>query len=228
MAVQLKLQPYQLRDLASVRDLGAARLRQALIDLDKSTQPLKPSDLHAILRSTLPGDVEKVDSLVRLLLSLGSLSRQHELSVTELLAGIRASLEASGWTDQELARWAEVETTFGSMVDSPKVLVVSKATDLTYDYANLLQTAKLITDIRPIFDKGANVIQGSVVSYTLRLHFDNREGNHSLSIALDEEDVLRLKAQCDRALRKAQLARTVMAGKAEIPTIIAGAKSDDI
>ena len=61
----------------------------------------------------------------------------------------------------------------------------------------------------------------------LRLHFDNREGNHSLSVALDETDVRRLKYQCERALHKAELSQRRMQDMASIPTIISGEANDE-
>ena len=69
-------------------------------------------------------------------------------------------------------------------------------------------------------------IDGAVVSYTLRLNYDNRDDNHSLSIALDEADVRLRKGQCDRALQKARLACSRMNDNAKVPTVISGGKSN--
>lgn len=112
------------------------------------------------------------------------------------------------------------------------VRTVSKATDLAYDHANLFQGVRIVTDIRPVFndlDDDRLAIDGAVVSYTLRLHFDNREGDHSLSIALDEADILVLQDQCERALRKAKIAyeRMSQPQNAGIPTVISGEDTDE-
>ena len=87
----------------------------------------------------------------------------------------------------------------------------AKALDLSYDYANLLQTTRIVTDIRPIFDNDVTKIDAAVVSFTLRLSYDNTEGNHGLSIAMNQADVKALREQCDRALKKSALARDTIA-----------------
>lgn len=112
------------------------------------------------------------------------------------------------------------------------IRTVSKATDLAYDHANLFQGARIVTDIRPVFndlDDDQLKMDGAVVSYTLRMHFDNRDGNHSLSIALDESDVLVLKDQCERALQKAKIAFSRMSQPQVIgiPTVISGEDIDE-
>jgi hypothetical protein len=100
---------------------------------------------------------------------------------------------------------------------------------LAYEYANLFQGARIVTDVRPVFNDGDDdemQIDGAVVSFTLRLHYDNREGNHSLSIALDETDVRALHHQCERALQKARMAQ-IRIQDAGIPTVISGKSSDE-
>ena len=98
----------------------------------------------------------------------------------------------------------------------------STTLDLMYEYENLLQSARVVTDIRPVFSQDATWIEGSVVSHTLRLRYDSTEGDHSISIAVDESDIRELERQCRRALLKAQTARTLMVEQAKVPTVISG------
>ena len=90
-----------------------------------------------------------------------------------------------------------------------------------------MKIARIITDIRPIFNDDATDIDASVISYTLRLNYDNPEGNHSLSIAMDESDIEELIQQCNRAFSKAQLSKDRMRNTAGIPTIISGEQPDE-
>lgn len=123
-----------------------------------------------------------------------------------------------------------LESHFAELLQDKSVRTVSKALDLAYEYANLFQDARIVTDIRPIFndvDDEQMEIEAAVVAFTLRLHYDDRQGNHSLSVALDETDVRTLKYQCERALHKAQLAQDRMRDMVGVPTIISGEAHDE-
>jgi hypothetical protein len=56
----------------------------------------------------------------------------------------------------------------------------------------------------------------------LRLQYDSADGEHELSLALDEEDIAKLMRQCERALKKSSAARKLMEEKAGVPTILPG------
>jgi hypothetical protein len=167
------------------------------------------------------------DSVVRQALSLHGLVRQGRRSLPDVLEGIRSGIEAdSGWTDEEKEKWQAVEPQFRELVASPAVRLVTTAIDLSYEYANLLRRARILTDIRPLYNNDATEIEGAVVSHTLRLRYDSIDGNHQLSIAMDELDVRELVKECERALRKATTARHLMKDKVNVPTIISGEQED--
>jgi hypothetical protein len=106
------------------------------------------------------------------------------------------------------------------------VSLAAKAIELSYDYANLLRRTRILTDIRPLYNDSADCIEAAVVSYTLRLRYDTADGEHELSIALDEADLRTLMAQCERAMTKAKTARDVLAGRCNISIAISGETSD--
>ena len=126
-----------------------------------------------------------------------------------------------------MTRWHDAEPLFTELLLSPAVRVVASILDLTYEYENLLQVARVITDVRPVFSDDAKNVEAAVVSHTLRIRYDSTEGNHSISIAMDENDIRDLENQCKRAIQKAQTARGLMADQAKVPTIIAGESSHE-
>src|SRR5262249_55776961 len=109
------------------------------------------------------------------------------------------------------------EQPFGSVDSGSAVRLVSITLDLMFEHENLLQGAHVVTDIRPLFSEDATRVEGSVVSHTLRLRYVSTEGDHTISIAMDESDIHELARQCKRALLKAQTARSLMMDKAEVP-----------
>lgn len=231
MTLQVRLHPAQLEDLAKIRDIPADALICLVERFGRLVPvPLDVDSLRKAASETLKDQrTEDVDALVRQLLQLHGLVRQRRVPVQEASKAILASIEASStpWTEDQKSKWAVNVASLETLVTSDPVRMVAAALDLSYDYANLLQTARILTDIRPIFDPDASVIEGAVVSYTLRLKYDSLDGDHSLSIALDEKDIERLREQCDRAIKKANLARDWMKQPRSngVPTLVSGEQS---
>lgn len=234
MAIRFRIPKEQIPDLETIRDLGADALQRVNDHLGMlESLPLRPAELLANVTEALGGNAEHAESLVRPLLTLNQLIRQRVRTVDGVLEALRnAVFQLPDWTSEEKAAWEGIEPQLRELFQVDAIRTVSKATDLAYDHANLFQGARIVTDIRPVFndlDDDRLAIDGAVVSYTLRLLFDNREGDHSLSIALDEADILVLKEQCERALRKAKIAfeRMSQPQMAGIPTVISGEDSDE-
>jgi hypothetical protein len=89
--------------------------------------------------------------------------------------------------------------------------VSAKATQLLISHKNPLLTARIFTDVRPVFTGDENPTpRAAVVVHTLQLvtGTDGRELSHY--IALDSEDLKTLKRVVDRAIRKEASLKTIM------------------
>lgn len=212
MNVQLTPGPEQLRDLAVLRDLGEEGINSIIEKLVALDSAIKPSEISGQLNVVLPDSPEKVSCIMDVLMSLVTLCKQRNITPEELLTGLDNGIASSkSWSEDETTKWKGLRPVLVKLFSLPALSIVVKALDLSYDYANLLQTAKILTDIRPVFDSDATSIQGSVVSHTLRIYYTSLEGNrHSLSLALDESDVIDLSKACERAMKKAKVAKDFM------------------
>jgi hypothetical protein len=225
MAIQIQLNKSLLSDLKAIVELGPETLARVVDRIDRMEHPpLAPADLQTVIREVVTKQ-GAADILLRQALSLASLRRRRELDADEVVAGIRQGLRnaATSSDDATLERWSAIEPSFLRLISSAKVETTAKVLDLSYDYANLLQTTRIVTDIRPVFDDEVTRIDGAVVSFTLRLNYDNIEGSHSLSIAMNQADVESLRQQCERALRKSVLAQETV-GALPLRVTISGSK----
>lgn len=226
---QLKLQPYQLSDLAMIRGLSSAEITNIASHLEKlSPLPLKPEILLKEFLKVLVGKEAVANAILRQSLSLCGVMRQMEIPIEDVLKGVHQGIVANGdWNEVEIEKWRTLEPSLQTLFSLPTVQRVAKTLDLSYEYANLLRRARIVTDIRPIFDKEAKQIEGAVISHTLRLRFDSVDGDHGLSIAMDENDIKSLLEKCQRALAKSQTARELMANRAGVATIVSGEDTDE-
>ncbi len=229
MATHLQLSDSQLNDLQVIRDLKDGSIRAVVEHLTKMDSVLlEPTELFTAVNSQLPGTQSDSECLMRQALSLNGLMRRTGMNVDAVLAGVRSGIERdSGWTPDEIKKWSKIQPTFRNLICTNAFRLVATAVDLSYEYANLFRNGRILTDIRPLFTQDGNGIEGAVVSYTLRLRFDNTDGEHELSIAMDESDIRSLSKQCERSLKKARTARNMMRVKAGIPTVVVGEQADD-
>lgn len=225
MSVKLLLRPEQLKDLAVIRDIGPEKLMfivEKLSVLDPP--PIHPSDLQDAINEILPDRLLEAHIVVGQLISLYSIRRTRGLSAQDVMDGISYGISTAkpGWDEEELSRWKAVESQLRDLLSLSSVWNVVKALELSYDYPNLFQNVKILTDIRPIYDEDASEIQGSIISYNLRIYYDTLSGGNSLSIAMDEKDVRKLLKVCERALKKAETAKKFMSTHDVKRTFICG------
>lgn len=230
---QLHFTRDQIDDFGIIRDLTAEQLESVHDRLSQlSPIPLKAVELFACIRSALNGDDKSARGLMRICISLNGLMRQSSIDLDKVAPGVSSALSLeSKWSESELVKWSEIEDTFKRLLGVRAFWLVAAVIDLSYEYTNLYRSGRILTDIRPLYSKDADFIEGAVVTYSLRLKFDCQDGSHEMNIAMDEEDVRDLSKQCGRALTKARTAQTLMQSKGSIPAIIAGEqgmKGDDV
>ncbi len=231
MSVKFRIPRDHYSDFERISELGPDILK-AVVELWASLPklPLTSVALRRTLKNIVPGTTT-AQALVRQLVALSHLIRQRDLSVEDVIDSLNEGISNNkDWSVEQRASWALCEPAIRQLLVTDVVRVVSKASDLAYDHANLFQGARIVADVRPVFNdfEDSNIaINGAIVSFTMRLHYDNRSGDNGLSLALDEGDILLLKEQCERAIEKAKFVRDFMEKQGKIPTVISGEQNDD-
>ena len=222
MTPQIRLQPRSLADLRRIQDIGQDRLKRVVAEVGKLPPlPVHAQELQEVMSKSLNGNVADADILVRQLLSLHGLQRQLNLDSEEIFGGLTSGLQESSGDKSEVARWESVSAIFRELFELPIVRISAKALDLSYQHSHLLQRSQIITDIRPLFDNEATTIQGTIISHKFLLRYDDIEGEHLLSLAVDEKDLKSLIKQCQRALQKSEVVKKRLE-QAELKTLIPG------
>lgn len=231
MAIHLRLPDEQLRDLAVVAATDQKTIQRLIEDLRKIPDPpFDPKNLLPVIGESV--GKENAPIFLRILMSLYSLRRQRNLQPSEVLAGVDYAINQRGsdrndWTELRKQVWRELGELRLELLTLDSLVFVVKAIDLAFEHTNLLQSAKIITDIRPIFDHGDNNIMGAVISHTLRIRYDSASGDNSISIAMDEADVRSLLEACTRAIAKAATAKQHLEAPHSIRVTIPGEDSND-
>lgn len=228
MTIRLRLDSEQIESIGRVLTLDSAQLAAIRDHWDGlKSSPLHPADLIAATRGCSdPKTGEALDKvvceeLVGQLLSFYTVLRRSGSELDDIREALARAFSFQLTPDQN-ETWQTIETEFFVLLASKVVRLTALALELSYDYANLLKRTNVIADIRPIYDDTAETIDATVISFTLRLEYSSSIGVSDLSIAMDEEDLVQLRKQCDRALKKSKTAEKNLESGLIAPTLVSG------
>jgi hypothetical protein len=88
--------------------------------------------------------------------------------------------------------------------------LTSKALGLLTDAKCLFYTARLLTDIRPIFNDKGDAVEATVILHNLILHYGEDGDHKDFFITLDTNDIKVLRSVLDRADEKAKALRPLL------------------
>ena len=217
MPIKVKPDKDQLAQLRHCTKIDASKLADLAIHLsDLAKPPLSADQLLAEIKSKLSR--EDAEALLPPVLSMSMIARASELKSTELVKAFRNAFDSS----EEQDAWDKIAGSIQALIETPAIRLVTKAMQLSYDYANLLRKANIVTDLRPLFDDTGTVVEGGVVTNTLRIAYQSDDGGHDLSLALDLKDVHKLREQCERAIKKATSIRDEFSQSTNKPCLISG------
>jgi hypothetical protein len=128
-----------------------------------------------------------------------------EASTTQFVTDVCDSLAASKVDADALNRLREILPAF---MDLEGLRLQAKAVDLQVDHAHTFQSAKIITELRPVFDMStAEHIAGALISHTLKVNYFSSGNSEEIFIALDDVDLTELKKAIVKAEVKGRVLR---------------------
>jgi hypothetical protein len=181
-------------------------LRDNLTRAVRSVDQISPKDAQSIseaLRSlyrargntALPGR-EFVDEVVK---SINESSSEDLLQIAE----------SSETNKQRLTRLFEIEA----------FLLVAKAGSVMTDHDKVFRDARVLTDIRPVFDETPHSTQAMTIVHNLKIHYHQGDQHRELYVALDAQDVQSLIDALERAKKKAEVIKAILT-KTNVPYIV--------
>lgn len=103
--------------------------------------------------------------------------------------------------------------------------VTAKALEVMAEHERILCNARILTDIRPVFDEATKVPPAALIIHNLRIRY-HHEGNFNETreffVALDGDDLRRLQTIIDRAVDKENALRSLLRN-AGVPSLEADA-----
>ncbi len=153
---------------------------------------------------------EKAREVVSVLLNFHRLRSRLELEIDDFVEWLgKFFLEFAQEKNKEelLEAWEKGLASIKGVLDEGSAVgILNKAIGLVYAHQNVLGDARLLTDLRPVYDKGAKKILRMVITHQLVLEYTDGASDKRLYLAIDASDIEKLEHQCKRARDKADVA----------------------
>lgn len=161
------------------------------------------SKLSSVVESTAQVSPEEAAAIVISVRSLYLIKAKAETATPDLVAMLMTAMQMTGGnvalSESEKPSFAEKLT---QLLSISRIERAGKIEQLRTDHQSILEDAKILTDLRPVFDKFGDRPVGFIVAHTLKVVTHESGEHQELFFALDGDDVLTLKHIAERALEK--------------------------
>lgn len=160
--------------------------------------------------TSLSGD--DAEDIVRTLYSLYVFRIDSDAPLSEVVPELTSAMRATGepslaFSEEDRVRF---EKNMSQLLSIDTIAVTTKVSQIKIDYPNTFHDAKILSDVRPIFGKPDEQPVGGAITHTLKIEY-HHEGDHKeFYVALDSEDLQRMKAVLQRADAKATSLRLLL------------------
>lgn len=223
MAILLRVPEQYEEGIAKIRDLSDESTRELLAALQDPPSTFNEFSLSsAVAQKVDTIAASDVEEIVPALLSLYSYRDYSQSAISEVAEGIAQAMSESA-SEQLKISSGDFDLFTGRLVELLSVEplnVAVRAGMLSLENEHSLQDARVLTDLRPIFEpeNPEKPPKGAVILHTLKISYrgDNRIKN--FFVTLDTEDMRMLLEQLERANLKAQSLKSILKA-AQVPHI---------
>lgn len=203
----LRLPPEGYKGLAVLIGLGEGGVRKLAEELSKQQLTLDFDSLAQHLGEVLGRSEGDVEELLSTLSGLSHLCQQRGYEPREF---IRVLTEAMGqsapeeWREKYLDGWQSIVELIEPLFQPDQFgALSSKALQLLYSRPALLFDFKVLTELRPVFDSGADEIKAMILSNTVVIEYAESGGEtRSLYLSVDSDDLDNILKQLERTRKK--------------------------
>jgi hypothetical protein len=209
-----------LPDLKRLVELDGMLFEQLLTAISESGPTLTSAKFYSQIAAKAPNVEEAtISSIIRAAFSLYSGMQKAKASLTpeELADGVANSSLIAKHTELSPDFKRTLSSRLGRLLKFNKVIAVtSKAFDVMTEHDKIFCDARILSDIRPVFADNPDTADAAVIIHNLQIGFHQQGTHHEVYVALDTDDILKLKEIVERAEIKTKALEAILK-RADLP-----------
>jgi hypothetical protein len=217
MAMPLRIPKQHEKGLARIRDLSSESAQELVSALPKMPATINQDSLSSAVASMVDTiAASDVEEMVPALLTLYALKNALQSSVADVAESTARWMEESA--ADNLRSSPEYRDAFelrlADLLSVDQLNTTARAGGLLFENEHSLVRARIVTDIRPVFEPNnpKATPKGAVIVHTLKISYLDDNETKEFFVALDTNDVDELSKQLERANLKAESLESILAG----------------
>lgn len=189
-------------------ELDEQTRKQLLEEIKNAPYTLSLEDLTAKLADSFNLAQNKVDEIIRTIISLAMLRETTRQDVNTFVSEILHAMRIT--EDQALKPPDNFQNQLQELLnlDESPFYTKAKAKRLVTERDKILLNTRIITDIRPIFTEDIDcIIKGNLILHNLMIDYVESGEVKEIYFALDKDDLKKLKDYIERAEKKEKVLR---------------------
>jgi len=177
---------------------------KALLNLKPRIKPeIIAAEIEAVKGDKVPG----IADIVKVLLSLSVARINAERSLDDFVRDVARSFNHRRERQSDRASF---EARLKSLLSVEPLMLSARAFTVQHEYEHVFRTARIVTDIRPLFDHSGARLEGAMIVHNLKISFVHDTTQKEIWFALDDADISELKKILERAeIKSAALEKLV-------------------
>ena len=194
--------------LAKLQDLSPESADSLLNALQNAQPSLRHKPLADAVALQLPSsDRIAIVEIVRSVLSISHYRQTFDKTVQETVSDVMSSEDFTITNENKQI----FEKRLNDLLGVEALCITSKANDILTNHQNVLVSAQIVTDVRPIFkDNPTATPTAALIIHTLKVTYRQDREKSDFFVALDTEDLADLRKAIDRAEAKAESLKKVL------------------
>ena len=189
--------PQQIKPvIAQILELDSTDYQDVLEALQSARPSLSIDILADEASLVLPTRLEGVVQIVRALNSMHRARLRADRSIEDFVQSIARSFAAQS---REPFDKSKLVHRISLLLRAQALLVSARASDLQHDFDRVFVSAKIVSDVRTVFNQSGDNIQGSMVIHNLNVTYAQEGDFKNFYVAMDSADLAKLRTVLDRA-----------------------------
>ena len=214
----LRIPEKALPDLKKIADVDSKNFEELLQVISETGPTLTSAQFeNKIAGKPLLPNKDDISAILRAALAFYRLKESHELTAQGAAEAIAKSDVVSGAGGFPVDKIEVLQKRLTALFSLDKSLgVTSKAFDVMTEHERTYCSARILSDIRPVFGEDEERALGAVVIHNLQIGF-HQDGEHKeLYFAMDTRDIERLGSIIERARKKTTALASILR-ESEVP-----------
>ena len=186
-----------LEQIVILRDEDIEKIRQALAS---AAPALKTQSIITHVTASLRKEIPKIEDIIRTLISMNHTRVGSDIPIEQFVRDIMPPRIVA--PKEKAFDQAAFERKLISLLSVESLTLSTKASVVQHEYERLFISARIITDVRTVFNQAGTEAVGAMVVHNLNVKYSQAGEFKEFFIAMDDADIGKLRQLLDRAETK--------------------------